>query len=103
MKTLSSPLASIRPACRDNNTVRRRRGRAASGGTGSRGHGATGSLAMIGCVTRVKMTVSAFKFGPGDNTVLLLSPNCTSFYRPHLRLARGTAGGALGEQTGALA
>ena len=38
MKTLSSPLASIRPACRDNNTVRRRRGRAASGGTGSRGH-----------------------------------------------------------------
>lgn len=26
MKTLSSPLASIRPACGDNNTVRRRRG-----------------------------------------------------------------------------
>lgn len=37
------------------------------------------------------MTVSAFKFGPGDNAVLLLSPNCKSFYQSCLRLARGTA------------
>lgn len=58
---------------------------------------------MISYVTRVKMTVSAFKLDPWDNAVLLSSPNCTSFYQSRLRSARGTAGGPLGEQTGTLA
>lgn len=38
MKTLSSPLASIRPACRDNNTMRWRQGRAAGQGRGVTRH-----------------------------------------------------------------
>lgn len=32
---------------------------------------------------------------------MLSSPNCTPFHQSHLRSARGTAGGPLGQQTGA--